>query len=74
MTNRNELKEQNTKLNDINFKLSKKIKGLKIKVSYSESIKAIWELKDRIKELEHRILINEQQVRFNLMVSINEHT
>ena len=74
MVNRNELKEQNTKLNDINFKLSGEIKELKVKASYSESIKAIWELKDRIKELEHRVLINEQQVRFNLMTSINEHT
>lgn len=70
MNKRDELAVQNTKLNDINFKLSNKIKKLKVKIAHSESIKAIWALKDRIKELEHRILMNEQQVRFNLMIMV----
>jgi hypothetical protein len=70
MNKRDELSAQNTKLNDINFRLSKKIKKLKHRLSYIQSIKTIWTVKDRIKEHEHTILINEQQVRFNLLVMI----
>ena len=62
------LRHQNTKLNDSNFKSRKKIRKLAKKLLYTENIKTIWKMKDRIKELEHKILINEQQVRFNLMV------
>jgi hypothetical protein len=71
MSKRDELSAQNTKLNDINFKLSKRIKKLKTKLLYIGSIKTNWAVKDRIRELEHRILINEQQVRFNLMVMLS---
>ena len=73
MNKRDELSVQNTKLNDINFKLSKRIKKLKTKLLYIGSIKTNWKVKDRIKEFEHRILINEQQVRFNLMVMLSIH-
>jgi len=62
------LRHQNTRLNDSNFKYRKKIRKLAKKLLYTESIKTIWKMKDKIKELEHKILINEQQVRFNLMV------
>jgi hypothetical protein len=62
------LRYQNTKLNDSNFKYEKKIKKLKGKLYYTENIKTIWQIKDKIRELQHKILINQQQVRFNLMV------
>ena len=62
------LTKDNERLNDINFRSRKRIKRLKNKLLYIESLKTIWRIKDRIKELEHKILINEQQVRFNLIV------
>ena len=73
MNKRDLLSAQNTHLNDNNFRLSSKIKKLKAKLLYIESIKSIWSIKDRIHKLEHRILINEQQVRFNLMVMLSIH-
>ena len=71
MSKRDLLSAQNTYLNDANFKLSNKIKNLKGKLLYIESIASIWSIKDRIKRLERKILINEQQVRFNLMLILN---
>ena len=59
----------NFKLNNNNFKYRKQIKKIKRKLLYIENLKTIWALKDKIKELEYKILINEQQVRFNLIMS-----
>ena len=61
---------ENDRLNQINFKASRKIKRLKRGLQYTENIKKIWSVKDRIKELEHIILINEQQIKFNLLQRI----
>lgn len=66
------LRGQNFTLNNINFKADKRIKKLKNKLLYVENLKTIWKMKDKIKELQRRILINEQQVRFNLMVLLND--
>ncbi len=63
-------KTNNFKLNNNNFKYRKQIKKLKRKLLYIENLKTIWSIKDKIKELEHKILINEQQVRFNLISSL----
>ena len=71
MNKRDELSLQNTRLNDINFKLSNRIKKMKSKLLYIESLKIIWAKRDRIKELERVILINQQQVRFNLMLMLS---
>jgi hypothetical protein len=71
MNKRDLLSAQNTHLNNTNFRLASKIKKLKSKLIYIESIKSIWSIKDRIHKLEHKILINEQQVRFNLMVMLS---
>ena len=65
-------KTNNFKLNNNNFRYRKQIKKLTRKLLYTENLKTIWALKDKIKELEHKILINEQQVRFNLMVSTSK--
>ena len=64
---KDKLRSQNYKLNDVNFKSDKQIKKIKNKLLYVENLKTIWKMKDKIKELERKILINEQQVRFNLM-------
>jgi len=64
----NKLRKDNEKLNNSNFRFEKKIKKLKQKLYYTESVKSIWDIKDKIRELQHKILINQQQVRFNLMV------
>ena len=71
MNKRDELASKNTKLNDINFRAVNRIKKLKSKLPYIQNLKIIWRIKDRVKELEHKILINEQQVRFNLMGMLN---
>ena len=63
-------KTNNFKLNNNNFKYRNQIKKLTRKLLYTENLKAIWAHKDKIKELEHKILINEQQVRFNLITNI----
>ena len=68
MSKAKELTRDNERLNDINFRARSRIKKFKSKLPYIESLKTIWSIKDRIKELEHKILINEQQVRFNLIV------
>ena len=62
-------KTNNFNLNNNNFKYRKQIKKMNRKLLYIENLKTIWMLKDKIKELEHKILINEQQVRFNLILS-----
>ena len=64
--------EQNTNLNNYNFRARKRISKLVKKLNYTENIKTIWSMKDKIKELDHKILINEQQVRFNLITLINQ--
>tara|TARA_R110002111_G_scaffold202640_2_gene267664 strand:+ start:1089 stop:1307 length:219 start_codon:yes stop_codon:yes gene_type:complete len=66
MSKQDNYRAQNDKLNDINFKYRKRIKKLKAKMLYIESIKTIWNYKDKIKDLEHKILINEQEIRYNL--------
>ncbi len=63
-------KTNNFKLNNNNFKYRKQIKNLTGKLLYIENLKTILAIKDKIKELEHKILINEQQVRFNLITNI----
>lgn len=63
--------EQNKKLNNHNYNISTKLKRLKKRLIGLENLKTIWLIKDRIKKLEHKILINTQQVKFNLLVSIN---
>ena len=62
-------KTNNFKLNNNNFKYRNQIKKMNRKLLYIENLKTIWTIKDKIKELEHKILINEQQVRFNLILS-----
>jgi len=64
----------NYKLNTYNFTARKKIAKIKSKMLYTDNVKVIWGFKDSIKELEHRILINEQQVIFNLMTSFDDLT
>lgn len=68
MNKQDNLRKINDKLNDNNFAARKRIDKLKGKLLYIESLNVIWRYKDRIKELERKILINEQKVRFNLMV------
>lgn len=65
-------KTNNFKLNNNNFRYRKQIKKLDRKLLYTENLKTIWTLKDKMKELERKILINEQQVRFNLMISTSK--
>ena len=67
MNKQDELRGQNVKLNNINFKANKQIKKLTKKLLYIKNLKTIWKMKDKISRLKHKILINEQQVRFNLM-------
>ena len=71
MDNKDKLRSENSKLNDVNFKLERKIKKLKGKLYYTESIKTIWQIKDKIKDLQYKLLLNQQQVRFNLMILTN---
>jgi len=72
MNKQDGLRSQNFKLNNINFKANKQIKRLTKKLLYIENLKTIWKMKDKIAMLRRRILINEQQVRFNLMVLLND--
>jgi len=74
MNKQDRLRGQNFKLNNINFKASKQIKKLTKKLLYIENLKTIWKMKDKIAMLKRRILINEQQVRFNLMVLLNDQS
>ena len=71
MNTNDELTDKNTKLNNINFRFAKRIKKLTKRLRYIENLKTVWTIKDKIKELKHKILINEQQVRFNLMLKLN---
>jgi hypothetical protein len=73
MNTNDELTVKNTKLNDANFNHGNRIKKLTKRLLYIENIKTIWHIKDMIKELQHKILINEQQVRFNLMLKLNNN-
>ncbi len=72
--NINELKKQNTKLNNHNFNLSKKIDKLKAKLYGLENVKKVWEIKDRIRAIHHKILLNSQQVQFNLLTMTHLRT
>ena len=72
MNKQDELRGQNFKLNNINFKANKQIRKLTKKLLYIENLKTIWKMKDKIAMLKRRILINEQQVRFNLMVLLHK--
>ena len=67
----NKLEKRNIRLNDNNFKMKGKIAKLEKKMLWIEDLSVIWRHKDKIKELKHRILINEQQVRFNLMTMLS---
>lgn len=71
MNKTKELTGWNTKLNDKNFKMKGKISKLEKKLIWVDDIALIWRHKDKIKELKHKILINEQQVRFNLMTMLS---
>ena len=73
MNKRDDLADKNRKMNNINFVAGNRIKKLQKKLIYVENLKTIWAIKDRIKELKHKILINEQQVRYNLLVMITGH-
>jgi len=73
MNKQNRLRSQNFKLNNINFRANNQIKKLTKKLLYIENLlKTIWKMKDKIAMLKRRILINEQQVRFNLMVLLKD--
>ena len=72
MNKQDGLRSQNFKLNNINFRSNKQIKKLTRKLLYIENLKTIWKMKDKIAMLRRRILINEQQVRFNLMVLLKD--
>jgi hypothetical protein len=65
------LSKWNDKLNDKNFKMKDKIKKLEKKMVWIDDLSVVWKHKDKIKELKHKILINEQQVRFNLMAMLS---
>lgn len=72
MNKNDDLTDKNTKLNDVNFRHGKRIKKLTKRLLYIENVKTIWRIKDMIKELRRKVLINEQQVRFNLiMITVN---
>jgi len=71
MSKSSNLKSWNIKLNDKNFSLKGKIKKIEKKLLWIDDISLIWKLKDKAKELKHKILINEQQVRFNLMTILS---
>lgn len=66
-----ELTEWNVRLNNKNFRMKAKIKKLERKLVWINTLSLTWRHKDKIKELKHKILINEQQVRFNLMTMLS---
>ena len=70
MNKRDDLMVKNYKMNNINFVVGNRIKKLQKKLIYIENLKTIWAIKDRINELKHKMLINDQQVRYNLLVMI----
>jgi hypothetical protein len=72
MNKTTKLNKWNAKLNDKNFAMKGKIKKLENKLLWIDDLSLIWRYKDKIKELKSKILINEQQVRFNLMVMVNK--
>jgi len=71
MNKTKELKSWNTKLSNKNFGMKLKIEKLEKRLIWIDDISVIWRHKDKIKELKHKILINEQQVRFNLMTMLS---
>ena len=74
MNKQDRLRKQNFKLNNVNFRASKQIRKLTRKLLYIENLKTIWKMKDKIAMLKRRILINEQQVRFNLMFLLHDQS
>ena len=71
MNKTKELTSWNTKLSNKNFGMKLKIEKLEKRLIWIDDISVIWRHKDKIKELKHKILINEQQVRFNLMTMLS---
>jgi hypothetical protein len=71
MSKLKQLTSWNTKLNDKNFKMKANIKKIEKKLMWIDDVALIWRHKDKIKELKHKILINEQQVRFNLISALS---
>lgn len=64
----------NNKLINKNFSLQKKIEKIQKKLNRKGAhlpLQIVWKLKDLNKARQHKILINEQQVRFNLMLKLN---
>ncbi len=71
MSSINKLTHDNNYLMKQNHTAHKKLKKLIIKYNKKSQhwpLQTIWLCKDEIKTLKHQILINEQQVRFNLML------
>tara|TARA_R110000850_G_C9620994_1_gene430973 strand:+ start:241 stop:471 length:231 start_codon:yes stop_codon:yes gene_type:complete len=71
MNKTKELTSWNTKLSNKNFVMKLKIEKLEKRLIWIDDISVIWRHKDKIKELKHKMLINEQQVRFNLMTMLS---
>ena len=71
MNKTKELTSWNTKLSNKNFGIKLKIEKLEKRLIWIDDISVIWRHKDKIKELKHKMLINEQQVRFNLMTILS---
>lgn len=71
MNKTKELTSWNTKLYHKNFSMKLKIEKLEKKLVWIDDVSVIWRHKDKIKELKHKMLINEQQVRFNLMTMLS---
>ena len=71
MNKTKELTSWNTKLSNKNFGMKLKIEKLEKRLIWIDDISVIWRHKDKIKELKHNMLINEQQVRFNLMTMLS---
>jgi len=58
----------NNRLNKDNFKMEEKIKRLNKKLPWvANDLNMVWSMKDKIKQYKRNILLNQQQVRFNLM-------
>ena len=72
MNKTKELTNWNTKLSNKNFGMKLKIEKLEKRLIWIDDISVIWRHKDKIKELKHKMLINEQQVRFNLMTMLSD--
>ena len=73
MNKTKQLTNWNTKLNDKTFKMKGQIKKLERKLIWIDDIALIWKCKDKIKELTHKILINEQNLSLKVFFFINQH-